>query len=142
MDTRLKLMAESADDMQIVSAVLQDAIVRVADIRLDLSGQTLTLIVNRFMHETDKSKRVKSGLRFHNILSMKAKGINRADPDAFLVMLSVNYEADKKKPSGEIVLVFAGGGELRARAEYLETMLVDYSNIRETNSEPMHPISG
>ena len=141
MDTRLKLIAESADDMQIVSAVLQDAIVRVGDIRLDLSGQTLTLVVNRYMHESDKSKRVKAGLRFHNILSMKAKGINRADPDAFLVLLSVEFLTDKKGPSGDLVLVFAGGGELRARAEYLETMLVDYSNVRETKSEPIHPIN-
>jgi hypothetical protein len=140
MDTGLKLMAETASDMQIVSAVLQDAIIRVGDIRLNLNAQTLTLVVSRFMHESDKSKRVKSGLRFHNILSMKAKGIDRTDPNAFLVMLSVEFVSDKKKPGGEVVLVFAGGGELRARAEYLETILIDYSNARETKSQPLHPL--
>lgn len=140
MDTSLKLMAETAEDMRVVSAVLQDAIVRVGDIRLDLSAQTLTLVLSRFMHESDKTKRVKTGLRFHNILSMKAKGIDRTDPNAFLVLLSTEYAADEKDPGGEVVLIFAGGGELRARAEYLETILFDYSEMRETKIQPLHPL--
>lgn len=140
----LKLKAESAEDLQIVSAITQDAIIRVGDIKYDKAAQTLTLVLSRFKQERRKAKtgeRIKSGLRFNNVLGLQSMGIERADPDAFAVLLSVEFKATKPKPTGELSLVFSGGGQLKAKTECLEAHLVDFANPRETTSLPLHPVA-
>jgi hypothetical protein len=143
MTEHLKLKAEAAEDLQIISAITQDSIVRVGDINFNKSAGTLTLVLSRFKQEQKNGKtgeRTKSGLRFNNVLSLQSQGIDRVDPDAFTVLLSVDFVAGKPKPTGEISLVFSGGGQLKASVEYLETRLIDYADARETNSVPLHPI--
>lgn len=144
MSEHLKLKAESPEDLQIISAITQDSIVRVGDINFNKNSGTLTLVLSRFKQERKNGKtgeRVKSGIRFNNVLSLQSQGIERADPDAFTVLLSVDFTPGKPKPTGEISLVFSGGGQLKASVEYLETRLIDYAQARETNSVPMHPIN-
>lgn len=139
MSNKLKLLAETGEGLTVLSAALQDAIVRVGDIHFDRTGHSMVLITNRYCHETDVPTRIKSGLGLHNVLSVRAQGINRADPDAFLVLLSVNYTPSDKPPGGEISLIFAGGGEISLDAECLEVRLVDIQNERPTKSIPLHP---
>lgn len=152
MTTGLKLRAESQESLTIISAALQDAILQVGDIRFDKNAHTLTLRASRYMHEqgtqeqntreqgTKKTgKRIQCGVQFHNILSVQAKGIERADPKAYIVLLSVEYEEGKTPPGGELCLRFAGGGELRLQAEYIELHLVDYLQTRDTDKQPLHP---
>jgi len=139
MSTGLKLLAETGEGLTVLSAALQDAIVRVGDIHFDRDGCSLVLITNRYCHENDVPMRVKSGLGLHNVLAVRTQGINRSDPDAFLVLLSVNFMPADTPPGGEIVLVFAGGGEISIDAECLEARLVDIQNERPTKSIPLHP---
>lgn len=123
-----------------MSAALQDAIVQVDGIHFDKLARTLVLRTSRFMHEQQAGKRVHSGLQFNNILSVQAKDIDRSDPQAYLVLLSIEFTKDKTPPGGEICLKFAGGGELRGQAEYIEARLVDYLQERETDKRPLHPL--
>lgn len=139
MSTGLKLYAESEDGLTVISAALQDAIAKVGEIRFDAQAHTLVLRTSRFMHETDNAKRVQSGVQFDNILSVQGKDIDRSDPLAYLVLLSIDFTADKTVPAGEICLKFAGGGELRLQAEYIEVRLVDYLQERDTDKLPLHP---
>ena len=139
MSTKLKLLAETAEDLTVLSAALQDAIVRVGDIHFDQDGRSMVLIASRYCHETDVPKRVKSGLGLHNVLSVRTQGINRSDPDAFLVLLSVSFTPSDTPPGGKISLIFAGGGEIDIEAECLEARLVDIQNERPTKSIPIHP---
>ena len=141
MSTKLKLLAETSEGLIVLSAALQDAIIRVGDIHFDRDGRSLVLITSRYCHETDVPTRVKSGLGLHNVLSVKMKGINRADPDAFLVLLSVDFTPSDEPPGGEINLIFAGGGEISIAAECLEARLVDIQNERPTKSVPLHPVN-
>jgi len=141
MSTKLKLLAETSEGLTVLSAALQDAIIRVGDIHFDRDGRSLVLITSRYCHETDVPTRVKSGLGLHNVLSVKMKGINRADPDAFLVLLSVDFTPSDEPPGGEINLIFAGGGEISIAAECLEARLVDIQNERPTKSVPLHPVN-
>lgn len=122
-----------------LSAALQDAIIRVGDIHFDQDGRSMVLITSRYSHETDVPTRVKSGLGLHNVLSVRMRGINRSDPDAFLVLLSVVFTPLDTPPGGEISLVFAGGGEISIGVEYLEARLIDIQNQRPTKSIPIHP---
>lgn len=139
MSTKLKLLAETGEGLTVLSAALQDAIVRVGDIHFDQDGHSMVLITNRYCHETDVPTRVKSGLGLHNVLSVRMKGIDRSDPDAFLVLLSICFTPSDTPPGGEVSLVFAGGGEISIDAECLEIRLVDIQNERPTKSIPIHP---
>ncbi len=141
MSKRLRLLAETGEDLTIISAALQDAIVRVGDIYYDRDGRSLVIITNRYSHETQAPGRIKSGLGLHNILSVKMKNIERSDPDAFLVLLSIEFIPADTPPSGEIRLVFAGGGEIRVQAECLEVRLIDIQAARTTKSIPLHPVN-
>ena len=143
MTEHLKLKAASAEDLQIISAITQDAIIRVGDIKFDKSAQTLTMILSRFKQEKKQAKkgeRIRAGLRFNNVLSLKSQGIDRTDPEAYTVLLSVDFKAGKPKPTGEVSLVFSGGGQIKADVELLEVLMVDYANPRETSSVPLHPV--
>jgi len=134
-------LAETGDSLNVVSAALQDAIVRVGDIYYDRSGRSLVIITSRYCHETDTPSRIKSGLGLHNVLSVQMKSIDRSDPDAFLVLLSMQFQEAQKPPGGEIRLVFAGGGEIRVACECLEVRLIDIQAARTTKSIPLHPIN-
>ena len=144
MTEHLKLRAASPDDLQIISVVTQDAIARVGDMKFNKSAATLTLVLSRFKQESkngNSGERVRSGLRFNNVLSLQSQGIDRTDPGAYAVLLSIEFTASKPKPTGEITLMFSGGGQLKANVEYIEAHLVDYADARETTSLPMHPIT-
>lgn len=139
MDSGLKLRAESADDIGVMSAALQDAIVRVGGITFDKDAQTLTLIASRFAHEASTGARVKTILRVHNITNVQMRGVDRSDRDAFLVLLSANFAEAQPKPLGDYNFIFAGGGEIRARAEGIEARLFDFTPARKTDKMPLHP---
>ncbi len=139
----LKLIAESQQDLAVIAASLQDAIVKVSDIVVDKDAKTLTVRAFRFMHEGAADKRVVCALRFNHVLGVQTKGINRADPDAFLVLLTIDFKKNKGRSSAGVAeLVFAGGGSLKAEAEYIEARLVDLGPPQDARATPLHPSSG
>ncbi len=141
MSGQLKLLAESPDDLMIVSATLQDAIIKVGSIHFHKAAQRLELLASRYCHEDKYPCRMKSGLGIYNITHVRFKGINRTDPDAFLVLLAIEFTAGDP-PGGVIKLLFAGGGEMVLTCDILELRLVDMDEKRQTNSVPLHPDTG
>ena len=139
MSDGLKLLAETEEGLEVLSAAMQDAIVRVDGVHFDKMAQTLTLNMSRYCHDLGDGKRVKSGLLLNNVLSLRGKGIDRSDPEAYLVLLSMSFQVGSKPPTGDLTLVFAGGGELLAKVDYIEARLVDYLGARTTQSLPIHP---
>jgi hypothetical protein len=139
MTTRLKLLADNGPGLEIISAAVQDAILKVGDIAYNADGHNLTLRAVRFMHESNTSKRVQTALRLDNVLSVRVRGINRSDPDAFLVLLSISLQEQKKNGEGHVHFVFAGGGTLIAHTEYIEARLVDLADAYDTKNQPLHP---
>jgi len=142
MSTHLKLKAETQADLQIISASMQDAIVRVGGIDYNPKGRFLTLRATRFRHEDQQSARIQSGLRLDGILSLSSRGLDRSDPDAMAVLLGIDYAEDDAPPGGVMTFIFAGGGEIRARVEALELILADVAEPRLTNKTPLHPDLG
>ncbi len=139
---KLKLRVESDEDIVILSSVLQDAIMRVKDITYNAKQRALTMRLTRFRHE-DKTRnlRVLSGLRIDGITSLRAKGVDQSNPDALVVLLSLNFTAETESENlgGALRLVFAGGGEIVAKVECLDVTLADVSDDRETDKLPLHP---
>ena len=140
MSEKLKLLAETKDDLGIIAAALQDAIVRIGGIHFDKTRQTLVMTASRFCHEAEDPTRIQSGLGIHNVLSVQMKGINRADPNSFMVLLEMAFVPADEPPSGYVHLIFAGGGEILAHIECLEVRLIDMQNQHKTKSIPVHPL--
>ena len=106
--TKLRLRGESTDDLKIMSAALQDAILKVGEIRYSAKTRSLTLRMTRFRHEGNVSERILCGLRIDGVLSLKSKGLDRQDPEAMAVLLSLTYAEGDAPPGGNLNMVFAG----------------------------------
>ena len=137
----LKLRADSAQDIGVFSAALQDAITRISDIRYNMEGHSLTLRLTRYRHEAQlASQRVLTGLRVDGVLALKSKNIDRSDPEAMAVLLSMGFTQDDMQPGGILKFVFAGGGEVQAQIECIDMTLADVSDPRNTDKQPLHPV--
>jgi len=138
--TSLKLRAEHKDDIHIMSSVLQDAILRVGEIHYVKSSRSLNLRLTRFRHESRSEERILCGLRVDGVMALQSRAIDRADPEAMAVLLSVGFEPSDTPPGGVLRLIFAGGGEIRIEVECLDIILADVSQPRKTDKLPLHPL--
>lgn len=136
----LKLLANDADDLKIIASTLQDAILRVGDIRYDPVARSVSLRMTRFRHETKKAERVECGVRIDGVMGLQSRGIERGQPDAFLVLLDLTFEHDDA-PAGHVDVTLAGGGALRLTVEGLDLMLSDVGESRRTRVKPDHDAS-
>jgi hypothetical protein len=136
----LKLLAEDAEDLKVVSAALQDAVAKVGDIHWEPSARRLTLQFNRFRWEKadQGAERVRSGLQLGGVLSVKARRIRRDRKDAVLELLALTFEPGEA-PGGVISFEFAGGGDLRAEVECVDAILADLTAAWPARRAPSHP---
>ena len=133
----LKLLANDADDLKVLASAMQDAIIRVGDIRFDPASRSLTLQMSRFRHENAKPARVRTGLRADGVLAVRSQGLDRERPEAFAVLLDAQF-SETDAPAGTLDLVFAGDGVLRLEVEGLDLTLADAGETRRTRSTPSH----
>ena len=137
--TPLRLLAEDADDVAVLSAALQDAVAKVGDINFEPKARRLTLAVNRFRWEAGGGERVRSAVQFGGVLKAQARKIRRNAPDAVLEILATTFEPGEA-PGGTVTLSFAGGGDLRLTVECIEAVLADVSQPWPTPRTPAHEL--
>ena len=106
----LRLLAEDAADLEVISAALQDAVGKVGDIQFEASRRQLTLSVNRFVWEgaIRTPKRVRCALQLGGVMSVKSRNLRRDAADAIVSVLAVTAGAggaEEAVASG--VVVFA-----------------------------------
>lgn len=135
----LRLLAEDADDLSVISAALQDAVAKVGDIRWEQAGRRLTIGFNRFRWEAGgrRGERVRSGLQLSGVLGVRSLRLRREAKDAVLELLSIGFEPGEA-PGGAVIFTFAGGGELRAAVECVDATLADVSEPWSTPRRPAH----
>lgn len=133
----LRLLAEDADDLAIISAALQDAVAKVGDISYEPRARRLTVAFNRFRWEAGVRQRVRSALQLGGVLELKARKVRRDRPDAVVELLALTFEPGEA-PGGTVTLSFAGGGDLRAEVECVDAVLADVSNPWPTPRKPGH----
>jgi Protein of unknown function (DUF2948) len=136
----LRLLAEDADDLEVISAALQDAIAKVGDIEWDARGRRFTLALNRYLWETPAGllgNRVRAGLQFGSVLAVKSRNLRRDPPEAVIELLAVRFEPGEA-PGGRVRLAFAGGGDLELTVECVDAALADISAPWPTPSTPAH----
>lgn len=139
----LKLLALDDEDLKIVSAHVQDAVLKVSDLDFISATKKFVVPMHRFAWEKQASlarpqpERRNSMLHFDRVLSAKLSGISRDKPDDVLSLLAVIFEATDA-PAGTIDLLFAGGGTIRLDVECIEARLADLGGAWSASSCPTH----
>jgi hypothetical protein len=142
MSAGLRLLGQDVDDIPVVSALLQDAVLRVSDIAFDPRGRRLALLIGRYRWEADRSRtRVRSLLRIDWVQKLQTRGFSRADGRRVLEILAltgVKMSEDGEDPRALITLRCAGGADLRLTVEAVDLLLEDVSNPWGTKRRPDH----
>lgn len=135
----LRLLAEDAEDLAVISAALQDAVAKIGDIAFDARARRLTLALNRYRWEAGGKarERVRTGLQLGGVLGVKSRKLRRDAKGAVVELLSLTFEPGEA-PGGAVVFTFAGGGDLRAEVECLDLILADVSDPWSTPRTPGH----
>lgn len=133
------LTAEDADDLNVISAKLQDAVARVGDVVWLPKARRFAALFNRFKWEDGRNVRVRSGLHFESVLAVKAHHIRMGDDDAILSLLALTFTPKGgEDPGGVVELVFSGGGAIRLDVECLDAELADVSGEWAAIARPKH----
>jgi Protein of unknown function (DUF2948) len=136
----LKLVALDRDDIEVVSAHLQDAVVSVGDVFWRPDEKRLVIGLARFDWESLNSppyQRRRTALRFDRVSSVKCRNVNCKDKKAMLNLLAVEFD-ETDAPAGAVTLTFSGGAALRLEVECLECELVDLGPVWVTSCCPAH----
>ena len=140
---QLKLVALDTDDLEIVSAHVQDAVMRVGAIEWLPAEKRLLIEMNRFVWEKaggllrKHNERRRSILHFERVTAVSSSGIDRARKDDVLSLLTIGF-AEDDPPAGTVELLFAGGAALRLEVECVEARLTDLGAAWEASSRPDH----
>ena len=139
----LKLIARTEEDLRVVSAHLQDAIVNVSDIANLKKNKIFLMQMNRFMWEDvekgvfRKNKRIRSIIKIENVLNVHSKNINQSKKDKFLDFLTI--ETNRKPDNNyEMKIVFAGDSIIKIISEVIEVTLDDQGEAWDTKNMPKH----
>ena len=142
----LKLIAFDADDLAVLSANLQDAVLAVGDMTFLARERRFVALVNRFnwKQALDQQRRPvtyerrRSALRFERVLGAKVLGLDLSAKRAVLSLLALEFEPATELPEGHITLHLAGGGAIRLHVECIEAELRDLGSAWETTRRPEH----
>lgn len=128
----LRLVAQDADDLKVISTLVQDAVLPVTELKFDAKRRRFALLVNRFRWE-DRAEaeavgrayeRVRSVLVVEDVLKVQSFGFDRADKDLVLSLLSLDFTAGEDG-AGRLTLTLAGDGAVALEVEALEVRLDD-----------------
>jgi len=139
----LKLLATSNEDLRVIAAHLQDAIVLVQDIANLKKNRIFLIQLNRFMWEDvekgifRKNKRIRTVLKFDNVITVLAKNIDSKDNKKFLDFLTIETTLLPDK-SYEINLIFSADAAIKIKVEVIDVTLDDQGSSWETKTQPKH----
>ena len=139
----LKLVALDEEDLKIVSAHVQDAVMKVADLSYAAREKRFVIVMNRFAWEERggfikrNDQRRRSVLSFDRVAGVRTSGIDRQQPEEVLSLLALRFEGDDL-PAGTIELVFSADATMRLDVECIEARLADVGGTWQASSRPTH----
>ncbi|WP_415183538.1 DUF2948 family protein [Phaeovulum sp.] len=147
-ETALALRAEAADDLPVIAALVQDAVLPITEIRWDKGARKLALLINRFRWEDRPNaesrrrpyERVRTLLVISDVTGVASQGIDRSETDTILSILDLSWEASTDG-TGQVILTLAGDGAIAATVECLAVDLRDVTRpyIAPSRKAPQHP---
>jgi hypothetical protein len=147
-DDRLRLMALDTEDLAVLSAHLQDAVLKVRDLSWLPEEKRFVLAMNRFVWEKAQKgswlkreyQRRRSCLHFDRVEAVKSTGIDQEATETVLELLAIRFEP-RDSPSGDVLIDFAGGAGIRLSVECLEAQLADLGPAWSTDHAPRHVLT-
>ncbi|MAH94066.1 MULTISPECIES: DUF2948 family protein [Hyphomonas] len=140
--TSLRLLAETAEDLEVISAAIQDSVVKAGNLKYESRRNRFTLEINRFRWEAGAKRgdgeRVRSLLAFDGVMGVKTRAVNKVDPEMILSLLQVSFTPADEPPGGKVTLLFAGDGEIELDVEVLDATLLDSDYVWPTRHLPNH----
>lgn len=142
----LRLKALDAEDLTVVSALVQDAVFPITEMRWDRARRRFALLVNRFRWEEGARigehppERVQSVLVIEDVMAVASQGIDRDDRDAVLSLLALDWQPGEDG-TGRLVLVLAGDGAIAVDVECIDVTLRDVTRpyLAPSRKVPDHP---
>ncbi len=128
----LRLIAQEPDDVPVLAALLQDAVFPITEMRFDRKARRFAMLVNRFRWEDRAGaeaakrpyERVRSLLVIDDVLHLRSHGIDRADRDTVLSLLTLSF-APGPDGTGTLTLTLAGDGAIAVEVEAVNLRLED-----------------
>lgn len=136
----LVLAAETAEDLEILSARLQDATVRLKELVWMPGKHRFAAMFNRFRwEEARQDTRVRSRLHFDGVLKARSQNLKHGAPDAVVSLLALRFIAPgAEDPGGVVEMLFSGGGAIRLDVECLDAALTDLGGPWAARARPDH----
>jgi hypothetical protein len=144
----LRLRALDEGDLAVISALVQDAVFPITEMRYDRKRRRFALLLNRFRWEDVAPaerrgrafERVQAVLAVEDVGHVATQGIDRREADTILSLLSLAFEAGEDG-TGRLILTLAGDGAVALHVEALEVTLQDVTRpyIAPSKSRPTHP---
>ena len=141
----LKLIGKNKEDLKIISAYVQDSIVIVKDIIFLEKNRIFVMVVNRFMWEDvekgnfEQGKRIRSAIKFEEVLKVKSKKINQKNQNTRLECLAIECR-EIFNNNYEIIFFFSGHGVITLISEAIEVTLHDLGGPWNVKHIPKHKI--
>ena len=149
MEKLLHLWAQDAEDLLVISASLQDAVIKASDMAFDKSQKRFALMANRFCWERSSHQplppmRTRTGMHFENVLAVKAKNIQQKSEQAYILLAILFDTAQENEnspsPEGIIRLMFSGEAEVSLTVEALHVVMQDVMGSWTAKSTPQHDL--
>ena len=142
--SRLKLAASDAEDLEVLSARLQDAVLKLKNVSWQPRKRRFAAVVNRLQWEVGGKTRVRAGLHFDGVLKVQSQKVKLGADEAVVSLLAVRFTPNKTEdgvgedPGGVVELVLAGGGAFRLTVECIDAELADMTSAWAARGKPDH----
>jgi hypothetical protein len=133
----LRLVALDPEDLAVISAHLQDALLRVGDIIYLPKERRFVVQTRRFDWEANTPQRRLTCMHFEHVTGVRVRGVDQADKDAVLNLLAISFD-ERDAPSGTATLIFAEGGAIQVDLECIEMQMKDIGPVWAAESRPSH----
>ncbi len=144
----LRLKAEDAEDLTVVAALVQDAVLPATDMKWERGRRRFSFLLNRFRWE-DKTaaerrgrgvERVRSLLVIEDVLKVWQQGLSVRDADTVLSLLTLTFEPGEDG-TGRLILTFSGDGAVALDIETINIVLQDVTRpyVAPSGKAPRHP---
>ncbi len=146
----LKLLAQDEQDVQVIAAVLQDAIAPVSEMAFRAEDKNFVMIVHRFRWDCVPSspdgfvapkseegcdcvfERIACALDVEGVESVQYQGFNQESPGTMLELLTIEVDGDF------LQMIFAGGAKMRLKLANWRLKVVDFGESWPTTHRPRH----
>ena len=146
-DRPLRLMARDAEDLQVISALAQDAVFPSNEMRWTPADRRFAILLNRFRWEdstrasqSSDVERVQTVLLIEDVMRVRSQDVPKGDPDTVLSLLALEFRPGADG-TGEVLMTLAGDGVISCMVEALEVVLRDVTRpyIAPSGKVPRHP---